>query len=260
MIPEEKANELLKKLNKEVLVAQKRRDLALVAAKTSENRTRTAIRNAEAEGKRRADTMIANAKIRTKTLDEEINQMSVVLTNLREQVEALTEQRVELEKHVEALTLNKTGFDNQTQIQNDTLAGLEEQIVAKATEVLGYRGQIDNLLESIEKLKTEKQDAAGFIETLQEQAELLEQEIADLEITQQARRDALEEQTRQLQDRLDVVNTSLLEAERKDKAIRAAWADGHLKLEKRTQVVQKMEARMSDAEARIQELDNYMKF
>jgi hypothetical protein len=44
-----------------------------------------------------------------------------------------------------------------------------------------------------------------------------------------------------------------------DKLIRENWAEEHKKLEKRTDTVRKMEARVASAESRVQELEDYMK-
>lgn len=255
----QKAEDLLKKLNAQIVSAQERRNLAESEASNLETRNRSAREGVELEVAHLRDSM-------KKELGAERTDLEAYITRLTSVKEDLEKQVIELKGQADALTtdnadiaLRKTELDAQIADRNSKLNQLDEQIINATTETKKLRDVEASIRVAIQDIEFARRQAQTDIELLDKQIEESEARIMELDVDYKARKEYLDKQMSEAQRKLTETLASVVEAERKDKSMRQNWADEHLKLEKRTKAVHKMEARMSDAEARIQEYDNYMK-
>lgn len=254
----QKAEELLKKLNAMIKAAQERRDLAVAEADNMEVRKRSLMEGVEFEVASLRSNMKTELGTEHKKLEDEIARLTSVKDGLEKRVKGLMGAAEVLTVTQADKELRSAELDAQITDRNTRLSELDEQIITATTEIKGLRDTEASIRAAIQDIEFARRQAQADIELLDKQVEESEMRIIELDANFKARKEILDAQTSEAQRKLTDTQALVVEAARKDRAIREAWADEHLKLEKRTKAVQKMEARMSDAEARIQEYDQYM--
>lgn len=258
MNQEQKAKDLLSKLNAQIKSAQERRDMAVAEADNMEARNRSAREGIDLEVAQLRADMMKEFKADQAKLNDDIAKLTSVKDGLGQQTAQLEFDRVNLAATLDMFTAKRDDLYAQVTERNTKLSELDEQIITATTETKKLREVEASIRAAIQDIDFARRQAESDLELLNKQVGESEARIIELDADFKAKKEFLDRQMHQAQRQLVDTQASVVEAARKDKAMREAWADEHLKLDKRTKTVQKMEARMSDAEARIQEYDNYM--
>ncbi len=119
------------------------------------------------------------------------------------------------------------------------------------------KGKVGVLNEEIKELNF-------AIDQLKNEGEALRNEIKSIDENLVNKSDTYETQSKYYEDQLYVVKSdlksalaALTETQNKDKAFREGIAEEKLALDKRTEVVKRMEGRLAESEARIEELSRF---
>lgn len=249
----------LAKVKQEIANAESRKALAKSQADNMEARAKSLLISIEAEAaQRRVELAKEHDEIKTK-LDADISKLTSVKHDLEDDIVRLNESQVEIDLSTTQLVQSHSELSVEVAKKTQELDDVNKQLEAKAGSLRDLTVAEENLRASISELENAKVHSTADLEVLSSELEITENRIIEADAEYKARKEYINRQTTEVQRKLVGVLDRLTEAETKDKAIREAWADEYLKLEKRTQAIRKQEARLSDSEARIQELNNYMK-
>lgn len=245
------------KLTQDVATAERRLAVAQNQADNLEERNRIAIETIEKEATIRKEALLKDHKALKTKLDTELDRVTEAGNLLSEEVENLNISKSQLQEDVENMEAEIT-------IQNSKLQSaareLEETTAKQATlvnEISSLLGKKESLEAQIGDLNDSRNHIMQDQEILSSEAEATENRIIDLDAQFKSRKEYLDKQLADLQIKLKTALDSLLEAQKEDKITREAWAIEHQKLDKREQTVRRMEAKVSDAEGRIEELNRY---
>lgn len=249
----------LNKVREELRVALERRDMARREAAHAEERNARTLAEGKATATKEGLNIIAAAKGRANLLEEDISKLTDVKSGLMDEIEALNISKAAINKDSLQRESKRDELDGTIMEYNQKLTELDIQLVNSSEDLRDYRGKVQALYQDIHDLEITKERAQQDLDVLNDTIDETENRIMDLDATFKDRKQTLEIQIAEVQRKLNAALANLVETENKDKSIRENWADEHRRLDKRTQAVRHMEAKLSDSEARIQELDNYMK-
>lgn len=253
----EQAEKLLKKLNQDIAVAQERLVVAQNQADNLEKRNKAVIASIEQEGTLKKKLLAEQALSQKDTLNNEIAQADIVKRRLLDDISRLNRQKTNLDDTIDGLLEAKDNLDKQIVEDGIKRQELLDQILKTTAEIKSNEEKINSTRTTIRELETVKQQIEADIEILHNEADDVQSEIIELDNQFKNQKANIDNELYEARIELRRVTDRLLEAERKDKAFRANWAEEQLKLDKRTQAVRRMEARVSDAESRIEELKRY---
>lgn len=222
-------------------------------------------RNAQslADTRVEADKLLKKSDVEAKQLRAvvyaEVAKLTEVKSNLQDEISGLNIAKEKINSEVANFKVRREDVEAQVLSNAEKLAELDEQLIQATEDLMDRRGKIEVLRQEVHELELAKEHSAQDLEILNAAVDETEERIMELDSGYKTRRETLEAQVSEIQRKLNDALANLVDAQNKDKQIRENWADEHRKLDKRTQTVRRMEAKLSDAEARVAELDNYMK-
>lgn len=258
--PEEllnKARKIIDKLEQERIQAEKRREVALGVASSLEERNKGVIDKIERDALALKEKLTAEVRNEIEELKEQINSLLVVKQGLLDEIRGYQEQNLITED--KKLRLDDELLEKQG---NVSVALQEFQRIDKdlrdTQEVLTDRlGKSKVLKEEVEELSFTIQQMKDDKEAIQHELEIVTNDLSESHNTFENQAKYYDDQLYEKKEALAKVQLKLIETEKKDKDFRTDWAERQLVLEKREQVVRRLEAKMSNAEARIEELSRF---
>lgn len=247
------------KLKAEIASLQDRRLVAENELKSMDNRRKVALEALDEEIRIKRRDMLAELNLEMTAFEADIAKLTKTKNALIEEVAKLNEDCQAINYKLEDLRAQKADLESQIESSNQKLAELDGWILDSRAELKSNRGKIVDLQTQIREIGQDRDRQQEDKQVLEAEIEGLENEIIRLDSDFKYRKETLDNQIKAAQRNLEDVLEKLKEANSKDKQLRQSWAEENLKLEKRTEAVRKMEARVSDAERRIAELDNYMR-
>lgn len=249
--------EHLVKLKEETSSAERRKAVAENVASNLEERNKTVIGNIEKEAQTLRESLVLENDRLSKKLESEIKPLEVIKLGLQDEIEALNKDRTITLDEMEPLYDELKFLQEDTKKANAKLYELNQQIVELEAIIKDNRGKTESLTLEIRDLEDTRLHIQEDLEVLNNEAEGLEDRIIEQDAQFKARKETLDRQLADTQLKLTDAQNALGEAQKKDKEVRESWADAHMKLDKREQTVRRMEARVSGAEQRIEELHRY---
>jgi len=262
----QKAGKLLQDLKQEVSLleqqaenAERRRAIAEKTASSLEDRNERAIKAVEQAVENRRQEIISEAEAQASQIKVDITGLSKTKKRTQDEIVQLNETQAKLTNQVEATREEKRLLDDSLQTAQYQLEYINEALAKKQQQTEDLRREKQTLDNQIKQLVSQRQLINNDLAVLENEATKLEERIIDLDAVFKARKEDYDKQLGEAKKLLDSALSSLQQAQKQDKQVREAWAEEHLKLDKRTKAVQKMEARLAGAEERVRELDNYLK-
>lgn len=253
----DQAQKLLKRLNQDIVTAQDRFQVAQNQADNLEKRNQAVLATIEQEGNAKKLLIIEQAESRQAELDEAITKSEQVVSHLLKDIEKYNKQKTSLESAVDGLLEAKGNLDKQLETDSLKYQNLLDNILKATAELRENEEKINDKRTQIRELETAKQQVEADLEILQGEVANVENDIIVQDADFRSRKEYLDNQLYETNLKLKRALDSLIEAQNKDKAFRTYWAEEQMKLDKRTETVRRMEARVSDAESRIEELKRY---
>lgn len=253
----QQAENLLKKLREDITLEQERLAVARNQRENLEKRNKIVLEAIEKAGDNKQRLIIEQAQAYQKSIDEQVAKSEEVKVHLLDDINRLNKRKSSLEKTVDELFEAKKNMDRQ--LEDDSLkhqSGVD-QIVAQLTQIKDNEEKINNSRTQLRELERTKHDIESDIDILRKEADTKHGEIIELDDQYKSQKEILDNDLYETQLKLEKAKVSLIEAQRKDKAFRDAWAEEKMKLDNRTATVRRMEAKVSDAESRIEELKKY---
>lgn len=250
---------LLDSFAKDIKTAEVRRDTAISIADNLEKRNKLALDGLDKQALEHEKALKAKlAKIKA-GLEAEIKQLKKLKSDLQDEITALVSRQTELIDLIKALDDERQDLQDQIVIMSHTLADLKAEESVVASEIETNRGLFQNLRQQVAELNKAKDQLIGDNDILGAEVEHLENAIVAADAELQARKIDITKQIKGAEAKLNEALARLTETVDKDRAIRQSWADEHARIDKRIATVRRAEARLSESEARVQELDRYSK-
>lgn len=247
----------LERVRQETAEADKRHITALAEASNLAERNKTLRRELEDREKTELAKIESIERLKRKELEAQLQTLEKTKKAVLDDIEGLNRRRTKAAAAVEDVDIQKAILASQLDSSRQLLKSLEadlqntqKKIEERSQKLLGLGEQVNQLIDSRHNIEAD-------IQVMQAEAERMENKIIELDTTFKARKESLDSQLRDIQVKLENASQRLVEAQNKDKAIRKAWAEEHLKLDKRTQAAQAMEARLRGAEDRAAELERF---
>lgn len=253
----DQAQKLLKKLLEEIDTAQGRLAIAQNTATDLETRNQSVLANIEREGGIKQRFLVEQAQKRQAEVDVEIAKAEKVKSRLIDDVNSLNTEKESVERSIDESVEAKNNLDIQIADDSEKHQDNLEQILKSTNIIRENEVKINDQRNMIRELATQKGQVEADIEVLRNEQDNIEGTIIELDAQYKSQKDYHENDLYATKLKLKNTLDSLIQAQNQDKAFRKGWADETMKLEKRTQAVRRMEARVSDAEARIEELKKY---
>lgn len=249
----------LKQINQEISDAQKRKALAENTASSLEQRNKLVIADIESKAQKLKDKLQTDHDQLAAELRSEIETLKTVKSNLQKNITKTNKELETSAVDLQTLESKKEVIDSDIGVCKTTLETISAQLAEAEENIVAYEAKSANLLAQIEERSDALIHVQQDVEIMDIEATKLEDNIIELDAQFKARKQYLDKQLGELQLKLKNVSDSLQEAQNKDKLMREGWAEERLKLDKREEVVKRVEGRLSDSEARIEELDRYGK-
>lgn len=190
-------------------------------------------------------------------LESETDKARIVRDALLDEIEELNHKRTASRDEIEELATEADTIKSQLLTDQNRLEDTSEQVSSALETVEALSKRQDSLRGELKELEDSRWVIKEDLDVLNNEAELTENRIIELDTQYKERKAYLDKLLSDTQLKLKEASDSLTEAQNKDKTMREAWAEEHMKLEKREATVRRMEAKVSDAESRIEELGRY---
>lgn len=262
----QKADDLLQDLKAELASlekatadAERRRDIAISQANSLEMRNRQAIEQIETEVQTRRKALEKQLNLDISHLNGKIHELEKTKKQLKQEVEQLgTDKQKALEAY-NNMQDELGSLTNKFQQLSAQVDEAEARIIQKRAALAGYADKLEQAKKSLAEYHHQCAELEKDRQTLQAMVDELENTTIEMKTQHDVRKKSLDKELQTKEQQLKVTERRLAEALNEDKAVRRAWAEEHLKLEKRTQAVKNMEAAVADAESRVAELDKFMR-
>lgn len=259
MSQQDQAQQLLNKTLEQVKVAQERRDMARSESAMLEQRNARTVAEGRDSASKQAKKIVDEAKQLRAVVHADISKLITVKEGLLDEVGNLNKEKEKVSVEAASRTVRREELDAEILDRLQKLDELDQQLVGASEDLQDRRGKLLVLHEDIKEVDQNKQRMVLDLEVLDETVSATQDKVMELDTEFKTRKESLGIQTAEAERKLNDALANLVDAQNKDRQIRENWADEHRKLEKRIQAVRIMEAKLSDAETRIAELDRYMK-
>lgn len=260
-----KAQEILKNLQSTLskteasaAKAEQRRVMTLREAESIEERNRLAVETLTRE-------LAVRREVSLKALGEELEKSSQNIIELKKTRTNIESTISDLARKLEVLRKDEQSLKNSIATLKTDEEALEVIITEQKANIDHLQSEANKQLEKIEsndltlsELSRAKLQTEQSMETLKAEEGRLENRIIELDAVFKSRKESYDQQLTDTTNRLKTALESLKAADSADKKMRSAWADEHLKLEKRADSVRKMETRVKGLQDRAVELQNYL--
>lgn len=250
---------LLSELTTELQTSQDRLEMAKREAKTLEERNARIIADGKDKASRESGKIISIARKDEAIVNLEILRLTKVKTDLLNVISQLNEDKSAIDKEIIRLNTEEAQLEALAAEKVQKLDELDNQLVESSKDLADRSGKVEALHEDIRELQNSKQEIVEDLSILESTVNETEERVIRLDADFKSVQSDLNARLDKARYELNQTLSNLTDAQNKDKQIRENWADEHRKLDKRIEVVRRMEAKLSTSEARIQELDNYMK-
>lgn len=247
----------LTKLTSEIETAERRKSIAENTASSLEERNSLVIKDIEKEAKLKQQSLDEDFKAKKAKLDEELAKSEEVKKALLDEIEAQLQLKQSIIDQIQVLVEDRDDLARETTANGEKLADTQSKIIADSNKSVELQGKIESLTAQLKDLADSKSLGTEDLEVLNNEIEAVENKLIDLDADYKERKKYLDGQLHETQTKLKDALDSLQEAQNKDKSMREAWAEEQMKLNKRETTVRRMEAKVSDAESRIEELGRY---
>lgn len=247
----------LSKLTGEIETAERRKTIAENTANSLEDRNKLVIEGIEKEAKLKKQTLEQDFKLAKSKIDKELAKAEEVKKALLDEIEAQLQLKQSIIDQVHVLVEDRDTLDQEATVTGEKLADLQSKIITDTNKSVELQGKVDSLTAQLRDLSDSQSRGNEDLEVLNDEIEIVENRLLDLDTDYKERKKYLDGQLHETQTKLKEALDSLQEAQNKDKSMRELWAEEQMKLDKREATVRRMEAKMSDAESRIEELGRY---
>lgn len=247
----------LTQLNQQVADAERRREVAHNTAKSLEERNKQQIDSIDksvADYKEKALAEV-DAELETKKL--EIKKLDQVKQGLQDTVTEKNKQCLEIETQFEPLQSKKSELEDSIATGIAKLDDIDEELVETQGILTDRLGKVEVIKEEVKSLAYTLEQMTNDKDAMQNELDRVSTDLIALQKNFDNQKKHKEDELYGLDQRLKKAQDSLRETEVKDKTIRKDWADRKLELDKREQVVRRIESRVAGAESRIEELNRY---
>ncbi len=253
----QQAEKLLAKLNSEIETAEGRLGIAENQANNLEKRNKVVLDAIEKAGDNKQRLIIEQAKSYLDSINGEIAQAETVKTKLLSEINRLVKKKTSLDKSIDESIEAKENLDKDIEGTGIRYQEMLNQLLITASEIKTNEEKINTHRNQIRELSSTKHQIESDIDLLRNESDIIQTEIIDLGDAYETQKKILEDDLYEIRIKLEKASESLKIAEKTDKQYREVWAEENLKLEKRTEAVRRIEARVSDAESRIEELKRF---
>lgn len=247
----------LKSVQTDIAGAERRLAIAKSTADNLEERNRLVIADINKQAQDKQAQYEEELATRQAEEDAQLAKAKAIKEGMLDEIENLNQTKGQLAKDVDALGETKGNLSADIDVKNHELDELSKDVVAKSATISDQRNFKTSLGAEIHELQVAREQAQSDLDVLDVEVAKLEEQIMELDAQHQARKEVVAKQITVLGTQLQAAQADLAETQRQDKTIRESWVDKTRELDKREQVVRRLEARLSGAEARIIELDNY---
>lgn len=222
-----------------------------------EERNKLAIEKIESQAENRDKILKDESEVLKNKLKSDTNKAKRVLNDLTKEIEEQAIEQSKILEQTEELTSELYAKKSHLDDLRTELETVSHKLTDNSEEVNSLLSRKENLLAEIKEAEDSRTYIKEDLEVLNNEAETVENKVIELDAQFKARKKYLDGLLSNTQLKLKEASDSLQEAQNKDKTMREGWAEEQMKLDKREQTVRRMEAKVSDAESRIEELQRY---
>ena len=253
----QEAQKLLQKLNSDIAAAEQRLEIATNVASSLEGRNKLVIEGIENSSQRREKLVIEQIEEIKETLNDEIAKLKDVKNHLSDEIKRLAKRKSDVEVGLSDIVTAKTNLSDEIIKDSEKKQDLLNEILKLTNEVKEWESKVNNYRGIVRSLSDTKQQLESDIDILRQEHDAIGIEILEEDGKFKDQKEYYQNEIYRLGVEVDKANLRLNELRGQDKAFRESWAEEHLKLDKRTETVRRLEAKLSNAQARIEELERY---